>query len=118
VREVSGAGAELLLRLAGVDDRSQAEALRGARVEVDRSGLSPLGPGEYYLVDLLAAEVIGPEGRVGEVVGVRVNPSVDSVIVRMVDGSEAEQPLSAPFVARVDAGAGRIELSSLDGLIR
>jgi 16S rRNA processing protein RimM len=117
VREVRGAGAQTLLWLEGVDDRNAAQKLVGLGIEVDRGELAPLAPGEYYLVDLVGAAVFGPEGRVGEVVDIVVNPSVDSVRIRLGDGRLAEQPLRAPWVARVEPEAARIELSSLDGLI-
>ena len=52
-----------LVKLRGVDDRNAAEALHGATVSVPRSVLPPLEPGEYYLIDLIGAKVIGPEGE-------------------------------------------------------
>src|ERR1044071_503761 len=39
-------------RFEGIDDRAAAEAVRGSLVEVDRSALPPLEPGEYYHADL------------------------------------------------------------------
>ena len=42
----------LIVRLPGVADRSQAEALKGAEVFVLRAQLPPAGAGEYYWVDL------------------------------------------------------------------
>ncbi len=101
----------------GVVDRDRALELRGARLEVDRSLLPPLGEGEYYLVDLVGATVLGPDGPVGEVIGIKSHPSVTSLELRLLDGRLAEQPLAPPWVARVDAPAGRIELASLDGLV-
>ena len=117
VREVRGSGAQTLLWLDGVVDRDQAARIVGHGIEVPRDELEPLEAGEYYLADLVGAEVIGPEGRVGEVVEVVVNPSVDSVRIRLSDGRLAEQPLGPPWVARVEVSKGQIELASLDGLI-
>jgi 16S rRNA processing protein RimM len=117
LRSVRPHGRAALLRVAGVDDRDAAAALRGARIEVDRSELEPLSPGEYYLTDLVGARVSGPEGAVGEVVGIAAHPSVTCLQLRLVDGRLAEQPLSEPWVVRVDVDALQIELSSLDGLI-
>jgi 16S rRNA processing protein RimM len=110
-------GRAVLLRLAGVNDRDAAEALRGARLEMARSALPPLAEGEYYLVDLIGATVTGPDGPVGEVTGIAAHPSIASVEVRLRDGRQAEQLLSAPWVARVDAEARVIELANLDGLV-
>lgn len=46
------AGKHLIARLPGVEDRDQAEALRGSEILVPRSVLPPPRPGEYYWVDL------------------------------------------------------------------
>jgi 16S rRNA processing protein RimM len=110
-------GRGVLIGFHGVDDRDAALALRGGLIEVERRLLPPLEEGEYYLVDLVGAVVAGPDGPVGEVVGIASHPSVSSLELRLTDGRLAEQPLAAPWVARVDADAGRIELASLDGLV-
>jgi len=111
------AGRFALIKLESVDDRNAAERLRGVRLYVARAGLPPLQPGEYYLVDLVGAEVLGPGGRVGRVVGVCAYPSVDALIVELEDGSRAEQPISPPFVERVDAVAKVVVLATTDGLV-
>jgi 16S rRNA processing protein RimM len=110
-------GRSVLVRFAGVGDRNQAVTLRGARVFVDRSELPPLAEGEYYLVDLVGVEVRGPDGRVGEVLGVSVNPSVNSVQVKLPDGRVADVPLVPHWVHRVSIEERVLELSSLDGII-
>jgi 16S rRNA processing protein RimM len=110
-------GRSVLVRFAGVGDRDQAVALRGARVFVERSELLPLAEGEYYLVDLVGLEVRGPEGKLGEVVGVSVNPSVNSVQVKLADGRVADVPLVPHWVHRVSIEERVLELSSLDGII-
>ena len=117
VREVRGAGAQTLLWLEGVENRDAAAKLTGSHIEVFREELAPLEPGEYYLADLVGAAVFGPDGRVGEVIDVVVNPSIDSVRIRLADGRLVEQPLSAPWVTRVQVDEARIELANLDGFI-
>lgn len=106
-----------LVKLRGVDDRNAAEALQGATVSVPRSALSPLEPGEYYLVDLIGAKVLGPEGEIGEVTGITSHPTVDVIVVRLTDGTSVEQPLSEPWLSSVDVAARQVVLSSLDGLM-
>jgi len=114
---VQNAGRDLLVEFAGIESREAAESLIGARIFVPRSALPPLEEGEAYLVDLVGARVEAPDGPVGEVVQVRVDPSVDTLVVRTVDGRLVDQPLLPAFVARVDAAAGVIELANRDGLI-
>ena len=117
VESVRGGGKGLIVKLGGVGDRTAAEALAGKVVEVERSVLPPLAAGEYYLADLVGAEVRGPDGLVGEVIDVSVNPTVDSLMLRLPDGRTAEQPLVAPWLHSVDAEEGYVVLASLDGLI-
>ena len=106
-----------LVKLRGVDDRNAAEALHGATVSVARSVLPPLEPGEYYLIDLIGAKVLGPEGEIGEVTGIVSHPTVDVIVLRLADGTSAEQPLSEPWLSQVDVAAGQVILNSLDGLM-
>jgi len=106
-----------LVKLRGVDDRNAAEALHGATVSVPRSVLPPLEPGEYYLVDLIGLKVSGPEGEIGEVTGIVSHPTVDVIVLRLTDGTTAEQPLSEPWLSRVDIVARQVVLNSLDGLM-
>jgi 16S rRNA processing protein RimM len=106
-----------LLKLRGVDDRNAAEALHGATVSVPRDVLPALEHGEYYLVDLVGARVIGPEGDLGEVTSVVSHPTVDVIVLKLADGRTAEQALSTPWLASVDVAARQIVLNSLDGLM-
>jgi 16S rRNA processing protein RimM len=106
-----------LVKLCGVDDRNAAEALHGATVSVAREALAPLEPGEYYLADLIGAQVIGPDAELGEVTAVVSHPTVDVIVIKLADGRTAEQALSAPWLASVDVAARTIVLSSLDGLM-
>ncbi len=69
VRDGGGKGA--VARFTGIADRTAAEGLRGALVEVDRSALPPLGDGEYYHADLIGLACFDQSGTpVGSVVAV------------------------------------------------
>jgi 16S rRNA processing protein RimM len=117
VESLRPANKEFLVKLAGVDDRDAADTLRGAKVLMPRSALPALPSGEAYLVDLVGAEVVAPDGLVGEVVRVEVYPSMDTLVVRAPDGRLLEFALAPAFVAKLDPEAKRIELVSRDGLI-
>lgn len=106
-----------LVKFEGIDDRTNAEVLAGSRLFVERAALGQLEPGEAYLVDLVGAEVLAPDGLVGRVVQVLVNPSVDSVVVEDASGRRFEQPLAPTFVERIEHEGRRIYLLNRDGLI-
>ncbi|WP_332775970.1 ribosome maturation factor RimM [Polaromonas sp.] len=52
----------VVAKFEGIDDRTPAEALRGARIFVPRSSFPKAGEDEYYWVDLIGLEVINREG--------------------------------------------------------
>lgn len=106
-----------LLKVAGVDDLDAAEGWRGAEVLVERSLLPPLASGEYFLVDLVGVEVVGPEGEIGVVVEVRPYPTVDAVVVEDREGRRRELPLLEPWLAEVDVENRVIRLTSCDGFL-
>ncbi|HEY6080113.1 MAG TPA: ribosome maturation factor RimM [Polyangiaceae bacterium] len=106
-----------LVKLEQVSDRTAAEALRGRTVWVAREALPASDDSEYYLVDLLGAKVVGPEGEIGTVIEVVTHPSVDALVIRTPDGRTLEQPLVPDWIARVSVAEKLVELASLDGLI-
>ena len=56
----------LIARLPGIEDRDQAEALRGLRLYLPRSALPQPEAGEYYHADLIGLDaVLGDGTRVG-----------------------------------------------------
>lgn len=107
----------VLLKLAGVQDRDEAEVLRGAALVVPRSALPEPEPGEFYLNDLVGLRVVGPDGDIGVVVEIRVHPSIDSIVIRRADGKLVEQPLGERWVDEVDFAERRVVLSTTDGLV-
>ena len=55
-------GGALTVKLAGVEDRDQAQALRGAEVCVPRTELPPRDDKDFYRADLIGCEVVNLEG--------------------------------------------------------
>ena len=52
----------VVAKLAGLDDRTPAEALRGARIFLPRSSFPAASTDEYYWVDLIGLHVVNREG--------------------------------------------------------
>ncbi len=102
----------LLAHFEGVNDREAAEALTGARVELQRKDFPPLGEGEYYHCDLPGMTVFDRKGeRVGEVVRVEAYPTIDALVVKTADG-EIEVPVSDAFVDELDVAGGRVVIDA------
>lgn len=80
-------------RFEGVTDRSAAEALRGALVEVDRAALPELEEGEYYHADLIGLQAVDRDGDpVGTVVSVENFGAGDLLEIEALDGKRALIP--------------------------
>lgn len=83
----------------GVDDRSAAEALRGARIFVARSSFPTVQPDEYYWVDLIGLSVVNRQqeslGTVKELLS--TGPQTVLVLEYTHDGKACERMI--PFVA-------------------
>jgi 16S rRNA processing protein RimM len=118
VTRVKPSGKGYLVKLAGVDDRSAAEALRDARVFIDRSLVPAPQDGEAFYGDLIGQLVVGPnDEEIGRVVDVVSYPSVDSLVIERADGSRVEQPLVEDWVRPFEPKGCRIVLNSLEGLV-
>jgi 16S rRNA processing protein RimM len=100
-----------IVRLAGVDTREAAAALTLAEVRVARSALPPLGPGEYYVSDVIGCDVTDQSGRaLGVVTGTFWNGAQDIMILGQGD-AEVLIPLVPQFVVTVDAPSRKIVVS-------
>ena len=101
---VRDSGKMAVARFEGIPDRSAAEALRGALVEVDRSALPPLEEGEYYHADLIGLEAIDREGnRVGTVSAVENYGAGDLLEIERPDGKRSLIPFK-PSIADLEDG--------------
>jgi len=102
----------LLAKLAGVDDRGQAERLKGAAVELPRSVLPEPEPGRYYWDDLVGLEVVNGSGvRLGSVKALFSNGVHDVMELDAGAGGAGRMLPWVPAVVKsVDLERGRIEV--------
>jgi 16S rRNA processing protein RimM len=89
-----------------VPDRNAAEALRGARVFVQRSSFPTAADGEYYWVDLIGLAVVNREGvALGSVRELLAGGSQTTLVLDAEeDGKAIERmvPFVSAFVDKVD----------------
>lgn len=109
-----------VVRLAGVGDRSAAEALRGSRLYVPASDRPTLEPGEFHLLDLVGLRVFDrASGREIGVVAALIDSAQDILEIRLtvpiaeaapveaeVAGGEPEAASSVASESESDAAAG------------
>jgi 16S rRNA processing protein RimM len=106
-------GAYVLAQLKGVDDRGQAEALRGADVTIARDQLPEANAGEYYWSDLIGLSVRNVKGvDLGRVTGLIAAPAHDVLRVAAGQGQEQRReqliPFVEPILREVDLTGGRV----------
>jgi len=85
----------------GLDDRNDAEALKGARVFVSRSAFPTPEPDEYYWIDLIGLNVVNRQGEcLGQVADLMATGphSVLRCVVPATEGQDAVERL-IPFVS-------------------
>jgi 16S rRNA processing protein RimM len=111
VSEAKAHGATVVAKLAGLESREQAQALKGREVSVQRNALPPAGEGHYYLDDLVGLEVVNEQGeRLGVVERLFSNGAQDVMEVAG-DGRNARtrlMPWVPAVVKAVDLPGGRI----------
>ncbi len=117
VESVRGTGRELIIAFANISTKEAANELRSHRVFMHRDSLPKLEADEYFLVDLIGAQLTHLGEVIGVVSAVRPDPSVDTLLINA--GNEMiEFPLIDHWVESVDVQKKEIVINSLDGLIR
>ena len=106
--EASGRSAgQLTAKLSGVNDRDQAQALRGAQVCVPRSELPQRDDKDFYRADLIGCEVVNLAGaRLGSVQHFIETPAQILMVVR--GAREYWVPAVPKHLRRVDLQARRV----------
>jgi len=115
-----------IIKLVGVDDRNQAEELRGCKLFVRASDRPQLGEDEYHVLDLIGLSVFMQES--GELVGTVVDVIAagnDLLEVKLhqqqTTDNNPQKTVLIPFVKAiaptVDLEAGRIEITPPPGLL-
>jgi 16S rRNA processing protein RimM len=100
----------LLAKLAGIETREQALALKGKAIAVPRAALPEPAEGIYYWADLVGLEVVNLQGLVLGVVKGMVSSGAQDVME--LTGAQRTRllPWVPAIVKRVDLEARRIEV--------
>ena len=98
LKDIKDGGKTAIARFEGVADRTQAEALRGELVEIDRDVLPPLEDGEYYHADLIGLPCVDQDRKVlGTVVAVENFGAGDLLEVEKAGGKRSLIPFREPM---------------------
>jgi len=117
VSSVRGGRGEAIIGFEGLENRDQAEELRGAVLEIDRSRVPKPPPGTFYFFELVGCECVDKRGgELGRVA--RVLEDGGGLLLEVTGDSRS---LLVPFVEAylkdVDIAGRRIEMELPEGLI-
>lgn len=99
----------VVAHIAGVDDRTTAEGLRGTGLFVDRARLPQADADSYYHVDLIGLAAVAPQGdTLGKVTAVHNYGAGDFLEIDCGDSVSELVPFTDAFVPRVDIAAGTV----------
>ena len=108
----------VLARLSGIEDRDQAEALRGLRLHLPRAALPQTEAEEYYHADLIGLEaVLGDGTRVGRVRAIHDFGAGDTLELARPGASPVMVPFTRAVVPSIELAAGRLVLNPPPGLL-
>ncbi len=102
----------------GLNDRTAAETLQGSEVFINRADLPATDPDEYYLNDLIDAEVTLVSGEVlGHICSFASNSAQTLLEVKTPEGRIVSIPLVPAIVVSIDEKNKRIVVDPPLGLL-
>jgi 16S rRNA processing protein RimM len=110
-------GKRLVVRFEGIDDRGDAQTLRGTALFIRASDRRDLDdPDDFYDTDLIGLAAVTVEGRgLGPVRDVVHAPAADYLVIE-VEGRERLVPFVAAVVPTVDVSGGTVVIDAPEGL--
>jgi 16S rRNA processing protein RimM len=108
----------LIARLAGIEERNQAEALRGLRLYLSRAALPQTEAEEYYHADLIGLEAVLRDGTpVGRVRAIYDFGAGDTLELVRPGAPPVLVPFTRVLVPVVAPADGRLVVDPPPGLI-
>ncbi len=104
----------VILKLAGIDFRDQAEELVGAEIVVPRDALPETEAGEYYWVDLIGLRVQLADGTELGVIKALFETGANDVLVVDTPEGEVYVPAVESAVLEVDLAGGVMVIRALE----
>lgn len=108
----------IIARLAGIEDRDAAEALKGTGLYADRDALPELDEDEFYHADLVGLAVVLTDGRpLGRVRGLDNFGAGEVIEVETKEGKSLSLPFTRAAVPQIDLKAGRLTVDPPPGIV-
>lgn len=107
----------LIVKIKEVNDRNEAESLRGAEFVISEDELPERGDGSFYAFQLIGLKVVAVDGRnIGVVTDIMETPGQMTYVID-AEGKEVLIPAVEEFVKDVNLNTGVIKILPIEGLI-
>lgn len=118
LRLVGAAKGVVIGRLAGVEDRDRAEALRGLRLYLPRAALPATADEEYYHTDLIGLDAMLPDGTpIGRVRAIHDFGAGDTLEIDREGAPPIMVPFTRAIVPVIELETGRLVIDPPPGLL-
>jgi 16S rRNA processing protein RimM len=107
----------LVLKFAGVDSISDAEALVGCELQVPRSQRSELEPGWNYVSDLVGCTVIDHNREIGQIEDVEFGAGEAPLLIVRNGAKRVEVPFAEAYLDSADVKAKQVRMKLPEGLL-
>jgi 16S rRNA processing protein RimM len=118
ISRLPGRAGEVRIAFEGIGDRDAAEALRGAYVFAEATGLAELPEGEHYWYELIGCRV---ETRSGETIGlveeIWETGAHDVLVVTDERGRKILLPAAKGILREIDVVGRRLRIEEIPGLL-
>lgn len=106
----AGVAKRPIVRLEGIGERSEVEALRGSPLMVPHQEAPALPAGEWWAHELEGCEVFDGERHVGTVAALLELPSCEALRVSRGESGELLVPMVSNAIRRMDIAQRRIDI--------
>lgn len=108
---------EVFVKFQGVDDRNQAETLRGAGLMIPREARVRAAADQYYHFEIIGLPVYTATGELlGEIVDIETFPAHDVWVIRHGERQHLVPAVKA-FIKDVDVQNRRVVIAPIPGLL-
>ena len=108
----------LILKFAGVDSMTDAEALVGSELQVPKSERGQLETGWIYVSDLVGCSIFDHDREIGEIADVQFGAGeAPLLVVRDSAGKVLEVPFAEAYVASVDGPQRQVRMRFPEGML-
>jgi 16S rRNA processing protein RimM len=107
----------LLLKLKGIENRTQAENLKGKIFSLPEELLESQTGDTIYLSEIQDFEIVNHKGeRLGKIIGFSTNIAQDLLVVEKTTGGVAEIPFVEDFISDLDFDSKKLEMDLPEGI--